>query len=153
MCRRGISTRWCDGVPGGVVMYHAGGVMVYQVVWWCTRWFDGTRWCDFTSWFDGTRHMWSDGAVHVVWWYQVVWLYHASGVMVPVQAVQSCPWVGCTRGSGRVTILPDFDGSGLVSTSEFLVSYWLFLGSWINVNLRILHLDRWFSTIFNLYNN
>ena len=44
-------------------------------------------------------------------------------------------------GSGRVTILPDFGGSGRVSTSDFLVFYWLFLGTWIDVNLRILHSD------------
>ena len=44
-------------------------------------------------------------------------------------------------GSDRVTILPDFGGSGRVSTSDFLVFYWLFLGTWIAMNLRILHSD------------
>ena len=47
---------------------------------------------------------------------------------------QSCLRVGWTRGSGRVgagrvTILPDFGGSGRVSTSDFLVFYLLFLGT------------------------
>ena len=32
-------------------------------------------------------------------------------------------------GSGRVTILPDFGGSGRVSTSDLLVFYQLFLGT------------------------
>ena len=32
-------------------------------------------------------------------------------------------------GSGRVTILPDFGGSGRVSTLDFQVFYWLFLGT------------------------
>ena len=32
---------------------------------------------------------------------------------------QSCPRVGWTSGSGRVTILPDFCGSGRVSTLDF----------------------------------
>ena len=32
-------------------------------------------------------------------------------------------------GSGRVTILPDFGGSGRVSTLDFLVFHWLFLGT------------------------
>ena len=32
-------------------------------------------------------------------------------------------------GSGRVTILPEFGGSGRVSTSDFSVFYWLFLGA------------------------
>ena len=41
-----------------------------------------------------------------------------------VGVLQSCPRVGWTRGSGqvgsgRVTILPDFGGSGRVSTSDF----------------------------------
>ena len=51
-------------------------------------------------------------------------------------------------GSGRVTILPDFGGSGRVSTSDFLVFYWLFLGTKIDVNLRILHsifYDIWYN--------
>ena len=48
--------------------------------------------------------------------------------------------VGSGRvGSGRVTILPDFGWSGRVSTSDFLVFYWLFLGTWIDMNLRILY--------------
>ena len=42
-------------------------------------------------------------------------------------------------GSGRVTILPDFGGSGRVSTSDLLVFYLLFLGTWIDMILRILH--------------
>ena len=54
---------------------------------------------------------------------------------------QSCPRVRWTRGSGRVTILPDFGGSGRVSTSDLLVFYWLFLGTLIDMNLRILHSD------------
>ena len=29
-----------------------------------------------------------------------------------VAVAQRCPWVGWTRGSGQVTILPDFGGSG-----------------------------------------
>ena len=41
-------------------------------------------------------------------------------------------------GSGQVTILPDFGGSGRVSTSDLLVFHWLFLGTWIDMNLRIL---------------
>ena len=53
------------------------------------------------------------------------------------------PRVGSGRvGSGRVgwvTILPDFGGSGRVSTSNLLVFYWLFLGTWIDMNFRILH--------------
>ena len=47
-------------------------------------------------------------------------------------------------GSGRVTILLDFGGSGRpgrVSTSDLSVFYWLFLGTWIDMNLRILHSD------------
>ena len=40
-------------------------------------------------------------------------------------------------GSDRVTILPDF--AGRVSTSDFYVFYWLFIGTWIDMNLRILH--------------
>ena len=43
-------------------------------------------------------------------------------------------------GSGLVTILPDFGGSGRVSTSDGLVIHWLFLG-WIDINLLILHSD------------
>ena len=31
----------------------------------------------------------------------------------------SCPWVGWTVGSGRVTIFPDYGGSGRVSTSDY----------------------------------
>ena len=50
--------------------------------------------------------------------------------------------VGSGRvGSGRVTILPDFGGSGRVSISDFLVFNWLFLGTWIDMNLRKLHSD------------
>ena len=50
--------------------------------------------------------------------------------------------VGSGRiGSGRVKILPDFGGSGRVSTSNFKVFYWLFLGTWIDMNLRLLHSD------------
>ena len=44
-------------------------------------------------------------------------------------------------GSGRITILPDCGGSGRVSTSDILVFYWLFLGAWIDMNLRMLHSD------------
>ena len=59
---------------------------------------------------------------------------------------QSCPRVGWTRGSGRVGSGHDFAGfwrvgSGRVSTSDLLVFYWLFLGTWIDMNLRILHSD------------
>ena len=40
------------------------------------------------------------------------------------------PRVGSGRvGPGRVMILPDFGGSGRVSTSDFLVLYLLFLGT------------------------
>ena len=67
---------------------------------------------------------------------------------------QSCPRVGWTRGSGRVTILPKIDGSGRVSTSDFPIftDYFLVPESiWIfEYCIRI----DWFSTIFNiLYNN
>ena len=52
------------------------------------------------------------------------------------------PRVGSGRvWSGRVTILPDFGGSGRVNTSDFKVFYWLFFGTWIDMNLRILHSD------------
>ena len=44
-------------------------------------------------------------------------------------------------GSGRVTILPDFGGSGRINTSDFLVFYWLFLTTIIDMNLWILHSD------------
>ena len=49
-------------------------------------------------------------------------------------------------GSGLVTILPDFGGSGRVgsgrvSTSDGLVIYWLFLDTWLDMNIRILHSD------------
>ena len=64
------------------------------------------------------------------------------------RAAQSYPRVGWTRGSGRVrsgrvTILPDFGGSGqhlgFISffTDYFLVSHRI----WIEMNLRILHSD------------
>ena len=46
------------------------------------------------------------------------------------------------RVGSRVTILPDFGGSGRVSTSDFSFFYWLFLSTWIDMNLRILHEDR-----------
>ena len=56
----------------------------------------------------------------------------------------SCPRVGWTRGSGRVG--SQFSrfwqaGSGRVRTSDLLDFLWLFLGTWIAMNLRILHLD------------
>ena len=57
----------------------------------------------------------------------------------------SCPRVGWTRRSdrsSRVTILPDFGGSG--PHFGFLVFYWISLGSWIDMNLRILHSDLLF---------
>ena len=34
-------------------------------------------------------------------------------------------------------LLPDLGGSGRVSTSDLFVFYWLFLGTWIEMNLRI----------------
>ena len=48
-----------------------------------------------------------------------------------VGLLQSCPRVGWTRGSGRVTILPDFGGSGRVSTSDLLV-FLLIISSYLN---------------------
>ena len=54
---------------------------------------------------------------------------------------QSCPRVGCTRGSGRVGSRFCWILSGRVSTSDFLVFYWLFLGTWIDMNFRMLHSD------------
>ena len=89
----------------------------------------------------------------------------------------SCPRVGWNRGSGRVgsgkngsdrvgsgrvgfgtgrvKIMPDFGGSGQVesATSDFLVFYWLFLGTWIDTNLRILHSDWSHFLRYLLYNN
>ena len=65
---------------------------------------------------------------------------------------QSCLRVGWTRrvGSGRVTIMPEFGGSGRVSTSDFSVftdysvvpkSVWIF-----EYYIRI----DWFAMIFNI---
>ena len=39
-------------------------------------------------------------------------------------------------GSGRVTILPNFGGSGRVGTSDFLVFHWLFRRTWIDMNMN-----------------
>ena len=77
--------------------------------------------------------------------------------IVFVMIYQSCPRVGWTRGSGRVTIWPDFGGSGRVRTSEFLVYLLVINSGFLNpcessntafYSIRI----GGFSTIFNLYN-
>ena len=60
---------------------------------------------------------------------------------IPAIWDQSCPRVRWTRGSGRVGSRFCRILSGRVSTSEFLVFYLLFLGTWIDRNLRILHSD------------
>ena len=46
-------------------------------------------------------------------------------------------------GSGRVTILPDFVGSGRVGSALRIFQFFikLFLGTSIDMNLRILHPD------------
>ena len=65
-------------------------------------------------------------------------IYHIGRLKSYHCSFQSCPRVGWTRWSVRVTILPDFGGSGRVSISDLLVFYWLFFGTWIDLNLRIL---------------
>ena len=57
-----------------------------------------------------------------------------SNLVVFVLLNKSCPRVGWTRGSGRVGILPDFVGSGRVSTSDFQVFYLLFLNRYESSN-------------------
>ena len=70
--------------------------------------------------------------------------------ILKVKVIQSCPQVGWTRWSGRVTILPEFGGSGRVSTSDFSVFIDYFLGPksiWIfEYYIRI----DWFAMIFNI---
>ena len=68
---------------------------------------------------------------------------------------QSCPRVGWTRGSGRVgsgrvTILPDFVGSGRVSTFDLLgfTGYFLVPES-IRIFEYYIQFD-WFLSIFNI---
>ena len=65
-------------------------------------------------------------------------------------SVHNADWTRVVHGSegpvGRVGSSHDFAGfwrvgSGRVSTSDLLVFYWLFLGTWIDMNLRILHSD------------
>ena len=68
-------------------------------------------------------------------------MLHDSFIRNQIRVVHGLDRPAGRVGSGRVTILSDFGGSGRVSTSDFLVFYWLFLGTWIDMNLRILHSD------------
>ena len=57
-------------------------------------------------------------------------------------------------GSGRVTILPDFGGSGRVGSGQRKVFYWFFSWyTWIDMNLRILHSDWLVFYDILIYNN
>ena len=64
---------------------------------------------------------------------------------------------GSDEPAGRVTILPDFGGSGRVSTSDFIDFYWFFLCTWIDMNLRFYSLHATFALTdflrYLIYNN
>ena len=50
------------------------------------------------------------------------------------RSTQSCPRVGCTLGSGRVTIWPDFGGSGRVGSGQHFrfLSFSLIISWYLN---------------------
>ena len=73
--------------------------------------------------------------------------------MFNIKYTQSCPRVGWTGfGSNWVGSRFFWILASRVSTSGLLVFfYWFFLGSWIDMNLRILHSDWLFLRCYSIY--
>ena len=63
--------------------------------------------------------------IHDIDGYHIIDDYYIDGhdIIDDLILHSSCPRVGWTHGSSRVTILPEFSGSGRVSTSDYSVVY------------------------------
>ena len=81
--------------------------------------------------------------------------YNKANTRLPFESVSLRVVHGSDGPGGSGHDLPDFGGSGRVSTSgllDFLLIISWFLNRYESSNISYIRID-WFSTIFNLYNN